>query len=78
MKKLFFVAALGVAGLMSAQKMKGECGSRGCVYVYASTCNTYHYFTTSKELTLSAALVVANQFNVRECGTRVKELTITS
>ena len=78
MRKLFLVAALGVAGLMSAQKIKTiECKPKGCTYVYASTCSTITHFSVVKELTLSAALIIANDINLRDCKVPVKEVTIT-
>ena len=78
MKKLLLLAAVGFAGLMSAQKIKTRgCDTKGCTYVYASTCSTYTYFVVDKELTLTAALVIANQINMRDCETPVKEVTIS-
>lgn len=79
MKKLLLLAAIGVAGFANAQKIRSHgCTSRGCSYIYASTCTTFTSFTVTQELTLSAALVIANQINQEDCGTPVKEVTISN
>lgn len=78
MKKLLLVAALGVAGFTSAQKIRAHgCNAKGCSYTYASTCSTFTGFTTPKALTLEQALVIANDINQTDCETPVREVTIS-
>ena len=77
MKKLFLLIGFGTAGICSAQTIV-QTGSSGgdYAYTYTSTCGRSMPFTSvGSELDYSSALILASNYNVSLCGTKVKQVT---